>query len=253
MSILPAFDTFDQNFAAGKSQLLWQWVPADMETPVSAFLKLSQDKPYSLLLESVEGGAVLGRYSAIGLDPDLIWKYQEGKVTINDEIDDQTPIDSLRSQLTDCKIDIVDETIPPMGPSGLFGYMGYDCIRLVEDIPDTNSNDLDVPESIMMRPTMMVLFDNVKNMMCLVTPVRDHSNNTDKSADDIYTEAINRLDTLYDQLSSPVNNAPHTTKLDLPLSIESNMSQENFHDMVVRAKEYILAGDIFSGRPIATF
>ncbi len=247
MNIFPNINDFKTHFAAGKTQLVWQWISADLETPVSAFLKLSKDKPYSLLLESVEGGAVLGRYSAIGLEPDLIWKYQDNKVTLNDDVQDEDPLPSLRAQLKNCKIDVVDETIPPMGPSGLFGYMGYDCIRLVEDIPDNNPDEIGVPDSVMMRPTVMVLFDNVKNMMCLVTPVRDHKNNCNGSAETIYAQAVSRIDGVYNKLMNPVDGVMlHSeTKLDLPLKQQSNMSQEEFHGMVDKAKEYILAGDIF--------
>lgn len=241
------FDDFEKNFQAGKSQLVWKWVPADLETPVSAFLKLSKDRPYSLLLESVEGGAVLGRYSAIGIEPDLIWKYQDGKVTINDDEDKTAAIDSLRKQLKDCKIDIVDDTMPPMAPSGLFGYMGYDCIRLIESIPDNNPNDLELPESIMMRPTVMVIFDNVKNMMCLATPVREHKYNAEKSAKEVYDAAINRIVATFNKLEDPVVQNKEKTKLSLPLEIESNMTREHFHDMVDKAIEYIHAGDIFQG------
>ena len=238
---------FKTHFNAGKTQLVWKWIPADLETPVSAFLKLSKDEPYSLLLESVEGGAVLGRYSAIGLNPDLIWKYQGDKVTLNDKEQSDAPIDSLRTQLDNSKIDIVDETMPPMASSGLFGYMGYDCIRLVEDIPDTNPDELNVPESIMMRPTVMVLFDNVKNMMCLVTPVRDHQNNSDKSADDVYAQATSRIDKTYDHLMNPIDPTilHNQTKLTTPLEPQSNMTHDDFHGMVHKAKDYIMAGDIF--------
>ena len=128
-----------------------------------------------------------------------------------------------------------------MAPSGLFGYMGYDCIRLVESIPDSNPDEMGVPKSIMMRPTVMVLFDNVKNMMCLVTPVREHKNNTDKTADDIYTQAIGRLDGIYNKLMNPIDAVMlhSTTKLTLPLKQKSNMSREKFHGMVKKAKEYI--------------
>jgi anthranilate synthase component 1 len=247
MTILPAFNDFQKHYAAGKTQLVWQWIPADLETPVSTFLKLSKDKPYSLLLESVEGGAVLGRYSAIGLDPDIIWKYENGKVSVNDKEDSTAPLASLRAQLEDCKIDVVDETMPPMSPSGLFGFMGYDCIRLIENIPDNNPNDLDVPESVMMRPTVMVLFDNVKNMMCLVTPVREHANNSKSSAEDVYASATARLDGIYNNLLNPIDpKVLHSeTKLKLPLQTESNMTREDFHGMVHKAKDYILAGDIF--------
>lgn len=247
MDVLPRFEDFQKNFAAGKTQLVWQWIPADLETPVSAFLKLAGNKPYSLLLESVEGGAVLGRYSAIGLDPDVIWKYQDDVVTLNGAPQDTPALDSLRTQLKDCKIDIVADTMPPMSPSGLFGYMGYDTIRLIEDIPNNNPNDLNVPEGVMMRPTIMVLFDNVKNMMCLTTPVRTHAKNTDKSAEDIYAKATSRLSNIYNTLLNPIDPTTlhHKTNLETPLKVESNMTAPAFHTMVDRAKEYIMAGDIF--------
>lgn len=247
MSIEPSFEEFKRHFDAGKSQLIWQWIPADLETPVSAFLKLSKDQPYSLLLESVEGGATLGRYSAIGLNPDLIWQYADGKVTIDGKDENASPLDSLRAQLGASKIDIVKEEMPPMAPSGLFGFMGYDTIRLIEDIPNENPNDLDLPESIMMRPTIMVLFDNVKNMMCIVTPVREHAQNSKNLADDIYAQATARLNGIYNALMNPIDPTVlhNETKLNLPLNVESNMSRKDFHSMVDSAKEYIRAGDIF--------
>lgn len=255
MTLLPTTEDFTTYFNAGKTQLVWQWIPADLETTVSAFLKLSKNKPYSLMLESVEGGATLGRYSAIGLDPDLIWKYEGGKVTVNDEIDEKSPLESLRAQLDDCKIDVVEESMPPMSPSGLFGFMGYDCIRLIEDIPNGNLNDLDLPESIMMRPTIMVLFDNVKNMMCLVTPVREHAQNSKANAGDVHAKATARIDSIYNTLMSPIDlSVLHSeTKLNLPLKVESNMTREYFHGMVNKAKEYILAGDIFQVVPSQRF
>jgi anthranilate synthase component 1 len=241
------FQEFKAHFDTGKTQLVWQWIPADLETTVSAFLKLSKNKPYSLLLESVEGGATLGRYSAIGLDPDLIWKYADNRVTINDQTDDHAPLDSLRTQLNDCKIDVVAEDMPPMSPSGLFGFMGYDCIRLIEDIPNDNPNDLDLPESIMMRPTVMVLFDNVKNMMCISTPVRDHAKNSDIDAETAYADATARLDRTYNELMSPIDPSAlhHETNLKTPLKQSSNLTRDQFHGMVDKAKDYILAGDIF--------
>lgn len=255
MTTLPAFTDFQKHFEGAKTQLMWHWIPADLETPVSAFLKLSKDKPYSLLLESVEGGAVLGRYSAIGLEPDIIWKYADGKVTVNNVKDNAKPLQSLRTQLDACKIDVVAEEMPPMSPSGLFGFMGYDCIRLVEDIPDTNPNDLDLPESMMMRPTIMVLFDNVKNMMCLVTPVRVHTGNSKQSAAEIYASATARLDKIYNDLLNPIDPKMlhNESKLTLPLKVESNMTRSDFHGMVTKAKDYILAGDIFQVVPSQRF
>ena len=111
MSLNPGIDSFRENFDKGLTQLIWHWIPADLDTPVSAYLKLCHDQPYSFLLESVEGGAVLGRYSAIGYDPDLIWKYKNQK--------DTDPLSALSQHLEDSKIDVIDEAMPPMAASGL--------------------------------------------------------------------------------------------------------------------------------------
>jgi len=251
---------FKTHFEAGRSQLVWQWIPADLETTISAFLKLSQNKPYSILLESVEGGAVLGRYSAIGLEPDLIWQYERDNgvsITENGEthIDALAPLDSLRAQIAASKIDVVDDSIPPMGPSGLFGYMGYDCVRLAEDIPDNNPDVMGVPESIMMRPTLMVIFDNVKNMMCVVTPMRHHASNCKNNAEHHYHKAISILNGALNLLSQPIDPMMlgAMSQVDTPLSPQSNMSEQDFHGMVDKAIEYIHAGDIFQVVPSQRF
>ena len=228
---LPAQADFDKNAAAGKSQLVWTWVPADLETPVSVYLKLTQDSENSFLLESVEGGANLGRYSSIGLEPDLIWNYKKGS--------EKDPLATLRKLVKDSRIDIVAPEIPPMGPSGLFGYMGYDMVRLIEDIPDGNPPSVEIPDSIMIRPTVMVIFDNVKSQMCLVTPVRNTK--------DTYDAAVRRLEKIIARLADPVPATAlhHESKLQTPLKVDSNLTESKFHSMVDRAIEYIRAGEIF--------
>lgn len=207
-----------------------------METPVSAYMKLSRGARHSLLLESVEGGAVLGRYSAIGLDPDLIWTHERGNANKN-------ALGELRAHVRDSRIDVVADDIPPMGPSGLFGYMGYDMVRLMEDIPDTNPDPLAIPDSIMMRPTVMVIFDNVQSMMCIVTPVRTITGGA-KAA---YDDAVRRIEKTLDKLMDPVpaDALYHETKLAAPLKVSSNMTEKEFHAMVDKAVEYIRAGEIF--------
>lgn len=233
--LLPAFDTFEKNFNDGKTQLVWTWVSADLETPVSAFLKLTGDKENSFLLESVEGGATLGRYSAIGLEPDLIWNYSKDS--------DAAPLETLRAHIRAAKIDVVDDSIPPMGPSGLFGYMGYDMVRLVEDIPDTNPDDINIPDSIMIRPTVMVIFDNVKSMICIVTPVREISG----SAIGAYDLATRRIENSLERLAAPVPSTTlyHDTKIMGDCDVTSSVTKETYFDMVDKAAEYIRAGEIF--------
>ncbi len=151
------------------------------------------------------------------------------------------PLKDLRKTLKNSKIDIVDPSLPPMAASGLFGYMGYDCVRLVEDIPDENPDELNIPESVMMRPTMMVIFDNVKNQICIVTPVRDISGDAKK----IYDAAIKRIDGVLQKLQNAVPQTNYKTKLKAPLKISSNMTESAFHGMIDKAVEYINAGEIF--------
>ncbi len=231
----PNFENFEKNFHNGKTQLVWTSVPADLETPVSAYLKLTGDSENSFLLESVEGGATLGRYSAIGLEPDLVWTYKKGS--------EADPLGKLRTLVAQTKIDIVDPAIPPMGPSGLFGYMGYDMVRLIENIPDKNPDIVDIPDSIMIRPTLMVVFDNVKSEIHIVTPVRDTKGDAKKAYDD----ATRRLEKIIDRLATPLPSTAlhHGTKLSTPLTVASNVTKDKFFGMVKQAIEYIRAGEIF--------
>lgn len=235
MGFLPDFTSFEKNVKGGKTQLVWTWVPADLETPVSVYLKLTQDKQDSFLLESVEGGATLGRFSGIGLEPDLVWTYKRA-----DKID---VLEKLRTLVADCAIDVVDEDMPPMASSGLFGYMGYGMVGLVENIPDTNPDMIGVPDCIMMRPTVMVIFDNVKSQICIATPVRERGGD----ARALYDAATRRIENIVERLSDPVPTTAvhHQTKLQAPLPVTDSVSEKDFHDMVGKAAEYIRAGEIF--------
>ncbi|GJL84833.1 MAG: anthranilate synthase component I [Micavibrio sp.] len=259
-NISPSLTDFRKNYKNGKTQLVWRWVGADLETPVSAYLKLCGDEDYSFLLESVEGGAVLGRYSVIGFSPDTIWKCVEGEVQIwNDygstELYNAPPLQSLRTLLKDSRIDVVAPNIPPMAVSGLFGYIGYDMIRQIEDIPDDNPDDLGIPESVLIRPTILTIFDNVKNKMCIVTPIYQHGNISKENSDNIYKEACGRLDSALKKLKAPLNSEIDTqkTKLSTPLTVASNTSQDEYHDAVKKAVEYIHAGEIFQVVPSQRF
>jgi|GEM_PF-2944849 len=204
----PNAQAFKAEYAKGRSQIVYTKLIADTETPVSVFLKLRGDARPSILLESVEGGEVLGRYSAIGLDPDLIWTCRDGVATLTHPSNPdknataaqdalpKAPLAYLKTLIADSRIDCVPEELPPMASSGLFGYMGYDMIRLVEDIPCKNPDPLAMPDSIMMRPRLMVVFDNIRHVVYLATPVRLHAQN-DGSEDDvdrIYAQAVAYID-----------------------------------------------------------
>ncbi len=241
----PDLKSFTTHFENGQTQLVWSWIVADTETPISAYLKLCTDQPYSFLLESVEGGNTLGRYTIIGFDPDLIWSYQDEIVSINAQPQHDAPLVSLKKTMKDCRLDIVPDGLPPMAPSGLFGFMGYDMIREVEKIPDDNSDTLGIPDSIFSRPQILVIFDNLKHQICITSPVYEHKQNSDTSARSVYDAKVSRIEDIISKLNAP---RPVQTKFDsLPASIDfkPNMSKDDFFAMVRRAKEYILSGDIF--------
>lgn len=261
-SFNPHPDIFRENFADQKTQLIWEWVSADLETPVSAYLKLCGYTAYSFLLESVEGGATLGRYSVIGTNPDFLWKCsQGGKVeTKTAQGDVWTRQDicakiSLKENIAVSSIDIVPEGLPPMCGLGLFGYIGYDMIRLVEDIPDNNPDDLQVPDSVLSRPSILAIFDNVKNMICVATPVYAHAGNSDLPVDMVYSEARTRVKNALKSINAPLDRTllDHKTKLQNGQEITSNTPKEDYKAAVEKAVEYIHAGEIFQVVPSQRF
>jgi anthranilate synthase component 1 len=250
MQIEPAAEVFAQIYAKGSAQVVWTTLVADLETPVSDFLKIAAAKPMSFLLESVEGGAVRGRYSIIGLEPDLIWRTNGREAEINHSPQTapvafgpcgQPPLASLRTLVADSRIEL-PEALPPMA-AGLFGYLGYDMVRLMEDLPTPNPDPIGIPDAVLVRPTVVVIFDAVKDTITVVTPVRPLRS---VSADAAFARAVERLTAVIDDLDRPLHQEAAAAP-DGPLSVAavSNTTPEEFQRMVLRGKEYIAAGDVF--------
>ena len=247
----PSFETFATSYEAGKPCLVSTRLVADLETPVSAFLKLSAGRAGNVfLLESVEGGASRGRYSMIGLDPDIIWRASGGKAEINRQAlthrDHFTPcpdkpLIALRHLLAESAI-ASDGKLPPMA-AGVFGYLGYEMVREMERLSEPKPDPIGVPDAVMIRPTIMVVFDSVKDELSIVTPVRPAQGISAKSA---YESAMSRVDAVVRVLEGPLSHeAPAVDPHLLATSGVSNTPEPRFLDMVARAKEYIRAGDIF--------
>lgn len=257
----PTLEQFQKQFEGGKTQLLWRWVDSDLETPVSAYLKLCKEDTHCFLLESVEGGKTLGRYSIIGFAPDMIWKCKSGKAEIKHTDDEQwvaqktDALLSLREELQKSHIDHVPEGLPPMAVSGLFGYLGYDMVRLIEKIPDDNPDDLHIPDSIMMRPQILVIFDNIKQTICLVTPIYDHTGNSQQSAQFAYDKAQEILEDAVNALDKAVepNLSKGKTQLRVPLDVQSNMTPDEYRAAVSKVVDYTHQGEIFQGVPSQRF
>lgn len=259
---LPAFsETYGQD-GQGAPQVVWTTLVTDLETPVSAMLRLAKGQPNSFLLESVEGGASRGRYSFIGLRPDLIWRCFGDKAEINrtarEDAEAFAPcpvseasgaIDSLRALVLESRIELPDE-LPPMA-SSLVGYLAYDMVRLIEKLPDGNPDILGVPDSIFLRPTVMAVFDSLKDSLTIITPVWPDPSVGGEAA---YEAAVGRLAEVVEDFEASLEGQAEMSAagLDNPEPI-ANMTREDFHGMVKKAVEYINAGDAFQIVPSQRF
>ncbi len=249
VSVAPGFAAFRSAYEDGRGSLLWRRGVSDLETPVAAYLKLAHGKPNAFLLESVEGGANRGRYSIIGMAPDLIWRCQDGKVAINRHAlsaphafvpDDRAPLDSLRALVDEVRLE-VPSSLPPMA-GGLVGYLGYDMVRLMEKLPTKNADTIGVPEGLMVRPTLFAIFDNVNDELTLIAPVYPASDVTAQTA---WDRAQATLDAAEAALERPLPHQPPPVMLPDPETPGSNFTKEGFLEAVDRCKEYIAAGDAF--------
>ena len=247
MQVEPAFDDFARAHDSGEPQLVWTRLVSDLETPVSAFLKLAGSRENAFLLESVEGGAVRGRYSMIGFDPDLIFRAEGGSAEIARAPDlarfqpcHEDTLAALRRLIGESRI-VVPRALPPMA-AGVFGYLSYDMVRLMEALPDENPEAIRVPDAILIRPRIVTVFDAVKDELTLVTPVRPEPGAAARAA---YDRAVNRLIEVIDALDRPLDHSAALPDVELNGAIVSNTSPAEYKAMVARAKDYIAAGDIF--------
>ncbi len=255
MDVLPARRDFAAAYAAGKAQVLWAELPADLYTPVSVMLKLGQDRPFTSLLESVHGGSMRGRYSFIALEPDVVWRCKGqraemcrkvGAPPLSYRVDEKPTLISLRALVAESRMDL-PEHLPPMA-AGLIGYMGYDTIRLVENIPDANPDTLGIPDGMFMRPTVTVIFDTIKDMLTIVAPVYPSAGTADAGYDD----AVRRIHGVASALEKAVPAHVPAASPRFETAV-SNIGRDGYHKMVNKAKEYILAGDIFQVVPSQRF
>jgi len=208
----------------------------DLETPVSAFLKVGHGRPHAILLESVEGGAVNGRFSILTLDPDVVWRCRDGRAEASRDggpfvPDDRPALTSLRALIAESALDLPDD-LPPMA-AGLFGVFGYDMVRLLEPLGEANPDPLDLPDAVLTRPGLIAVFDSVKHEIVVVAPARDG----DRAA------AEARLDAFEAALRAPLPRPDAAEPAEVDFA--SPVDQAAFAAMVARAKDWIAAGDIF--------
>ncbi len=250
MIVLPTYEDFAVAYDIGQSQIVSTRLVADLETPVSAMLKLSRNSNYSFLLESVEGGAVRGRYSIIGMNPDVIWKTVGNLASLNRTalrdsdgpfVEAGTdPLTSLRTLLKESRI-ALPEALPPMA-AGVFGYLGYDMVRLMEDLAEANPDPLGLPDGMMIRPTVMAIFDSVRDEVTVTAPVYPDPTISARAA---YARATERISEVVDSLDRPIDMTMREADAPPMMAAQSNTSPDQYKAMVLQAKDHIAAGDIF--------
>ena len=255
-SLEPAFEAFASAHTAGRAQIVWTRVIDDLETPVSAYLKIAHDKPYAFLFESVEGGAWRGRYSIVAMAPDLVWRCWGDRAEIAEgeaiARDDFTPVkagalESLRDLVASARLDI-PAGLPPMA-GGLFGVLGYDMVRLVERLPEPNPNTLGLPDGIMTRPSIVAIFDAIAQEIVLVTISRPDGDD----AATAYRRAGERLAAVVADLRAPSPAHAVAPPAGPTPVLESAVDQAAYGELVNRAKAYIEAGDVFQVVPSHRF
>jgi anthranilate synthase component 1 len=251
----PALAVYAETHARGGG-VVWMRRISDLETPVSALLKFGADKAGSFLLESVQGGDFRGRYSIIGLKPDLVWRVRDGRAeTSRGGFADSAfrpqrdaPLKSLRKLLARSALDLPSH-LPPMA-AGLFGYLGYDMVRLIERLPDKAADPIGTPDALLLRPTIVAVFDNVTSEITLITPARKRAG---QSAEAAYEAARERLARVWRTLDRPLARKREGEAKAETVEPNSNTTPGEYQALVAKCKVYCRAGDVFQVVPSQRF
>ena len=233
---------FRQKARQGNLVPVYTEVIADLETPVSAFLKL-ESSPYSFLLESVEPGEGIGRYSFLGANPSVVIRSRSGEVEIIERgrtrrVRTKNPLMFLKGLLENYR-PVRDESLPPFS-GGAVGYVSYDCARYFEKLPAKKLDELNLPDLCFMVADTLLIFDRLTNKIRIVANAR-----IEGDPDTAYSEAVSRIETLLGRL---LGTSPGTYFQPPPErpggELESRTRQKDFERAVLAAQEYIRSGDI---------
>lgn len=234
--------------AAGQSALVWRRQIADTDTPISAALKLFEADRGDFLLESVEGGAVRGRHSLIGLAPDLVFRAQGHAAEINRQWatdrdafvpEEADALDALRALVAECRAEL--DPVLPAALACLVGYFGYETVGLVEKLPRPPENSIALPDMLFVRPTVILVFDRLADALFLVAPVWKGSF---ADADRAVEQALERIDAVAARLAAPLPAQTAPAEI-ADVAVTPMLEPGRYAAMVEKAKDYIVAGDIF--------
>jgi anthranilate synthase component I len=228
----PSLEEVKQLRSQGNVIPVYKSVIADFLTPVSAFLKLEKDRSHAFLLESIEGGERIARYSFLGVDPFLITRYRDGEPA--------NFIQNLRETMGRFK-SVKLPNLPPF-TGGAVGYFGYDMVRTIEDIPKTGIDDLGVDDAVLMFYKTVLAFDHLRHQIHIISNIL--VDESQESIDVQYRRAVEEIQRIEALLRAPVE-IPRVTRNDGDVVVRSNFDKKDYLEAVRNAKEYIAAGDIF--------
>ena len=240
-----SFDEVQKLSKQGNVIPLFEKIPADLDTPVSAFIKLAATKKQSFLLESIEGGEKLARYSFLGFDPFMLIKSDGNKLTVNagkkSKTINQKPIEYLKELLGQYR-PVTMKGIPRF-TGGAVGYFAYDTMRWTEKIPDKNKDNIGLPEMLLGLYSRIIVFDHLKQEIIVIANIIE--NQKDKSLISQYKDAVKWIKSAVAQLSKPLKSKPRPDKTKSAPNVVAHTSQEEFENSVRKAKHYIKEGDIY--------
>jgi anthranilate synthase component 1 len=240
----PSFKEFKEKVKEGNLIPVCREILADMETPVSAFRKIDEGE-YSFLLESVEGGEKWGRYSFLGANPSVIFRskgteaeiIESGMVEIIKDISD--PLESLKKLIK--RYTPVEFEGLPRFYGGAVGYLSYDAVRFFESLPDTSRDELDLYDSFFIITDTLLIFDNVKHRIKIVSNAHLEDGLTIKEA---YEQAKKKIEWIIKKLQKPLKTSSSRTSRGLSTRLRSNFTKEEFQKIVRKAKRYVREGEI---------
>ncbi len=241
-NVYPDYSEFRKHLKRGNMIPVSMELPADLETPVSVFLKLAQKKQSAFLLESVELEEKLGRFSLIGMDPDATLEYKNDTCIFSNTSSRNRKqkvklLDAIQTTLKHYQF-IPDPSLPPL-VGGLVGYIGYELVQQFEDVKFKNKKGLAVPDAVLFFPTNLVVFDHIKHQLKLI-----HLAIVRGSPERAYRKALCELRAMQTKLNQTIRNNTQVKKYqNKPAELKSNVGQKQFEHIVQKAKQHIRAGD----------
>lgn len=242
--LFPTLDEFKEKAKQGNLIPVCKEILADLDTPVSAYLKIGQGR-YSFLLESVEGGEKWARYCFLGCNPSTIIRTRGRTITLEQNgrtetrtLEDGVPLRALKELLRAYQ-PVPDERLPRFF-GGAVGFISYDMVRFFERLPDCTEDDLELPDSLFVITDTLLIFDNVTQTIKIVSNAHTDSGDLDS----VYRQTVAQIEALEKQLRGPVPAVPVKPANGTPLKIESNFEKEDFLEAVRKIKQYILEGDV---------